>query len=53
MNDRDMKVIFDEMEKNHGFDIVEHPEPGEFLSDLTVNFLYPHRIALIGEAIGR
>ena len=43
LNNPDCMKIFKRMEEE-GFDIVEHPEPGEFFPDYSVMFMYPHEI---------
>ena len=43
LNNPDCMKIFKRMEEE-GFDIVEHPEPGELFMDYSVMFMYPHEI---------
>ena len=42
---KETQEIFDRLKNNGCFDnIVERPEPGMFLADYSVSFLYPHKM---------
>ena len=43
----DTQRIFDKLKADGAFDnIIENPEPGMFLADYSVCFLYPHSIKI-------
>ena len=41
-----IRAKFDALRKDPGFCVVDDPEPGEFLQDLSIMFLYPHEIKI-------
>ena len=47
LNNPDAKRIFDEMSINPGWEIIDNPEPNEFIMDYSVNFMYPHEIKVL------
>jgi hypothetical protein len=45
-NDPDARPIFDRMERENGFEIIPDSEASP-IGDLSINFMYPHRIKLL------
>ena len=42
LNNPNYKRIFDKLERENGFNIIEKPKPSQFLDDLSIFFLYQH-----------